>query len=386
MEAITLEKRVTAFTDEYGAFGGDISNPTVSTHVIITAIIVEDTNIAILSEAVEKIRKKYFTNSEMKSSSIGKNHARRMRIIEELLPLPFTIFAIVFDKSELSKYIGSQYKKTFYKFINRIVHEQLTKAFPRLTVISDEIGRSEYMESFAKYIKEHEKPMNLLGESEFAFGNSKNNVLIQVADIISGSLAYDFDLHKKNIENPSYKQILSKKITIDFFPRDYKSYIVDTASMPDGDKEIAEICVKQAIDYIEKHSHDDDDDIKAQLIILRYLLFMFVNKQYKSYISTKELKRQLYYTPYSDISTQTFRTKLIGKMRDSGVIISSSQSGYKIPANEAELCDFINHGTTIIMPMLHRLKKCRDIIKLGTMERVDLFNKTEYSSLNKFFE
>lgn len=111
MEAITLEKRVTAFTDEYGAFGGDISNPTVSTHVIITAIIVEDTNIAILSEAVEKIRKKYFTNSEMKSSSIGKNHARRMRIIEELLPLPFTIFAIVFDKSELSKYIGSQYKK-----------------------------------------------------------------------------------------------------------------------------------------------------------------------------------------------------------------------------------------------------------------------------------
>ena len=31
---------VYAFTDEYGAFGWDIQNPSVSTHFIITAIII----------------------------------------------------------------------------------------------------------------------------------------------------------------------------------------------------------------------------------------------------------------------------------------------------------------------------------------------------------
>ena len=63
-----------------------------------------------------------------------------------------------------------------------------------------------------------------------------------------------------------------------------------------------------------------------------------------------------------------------------------NKKGYKIPAKEAELFDFINHGTTIIMPMLARLKKCRDIVKLGTANKIDLFDKTEYSSLKKYFD
>lgn len=88
------------------------------------------------------------------------------------------------------------------------------------------------------------------------------------------------------------------------------------------------------------------------------------------------------------MSTQAFRTRVIGKLRDSGVIISgsSAKKGYKIPTKESELFDFINHGTSIIMPMLERLKKCRDLIKLGTDNELDLFDKTEYQSLKKYFD
>ena len=106
------------------------------------------------------------------------------------------------------------------------------------------------------------------------------------------------------------------------------------------------------------------------------------------YIPTKELKNQLLYSLEQEFSTQTFRTRIIGKMRDEGVIIASSspKKGYKIPATKAELYDFINHGTTIILPMLERLKKCRDTIKLGTANQLDLFEKTEYSNLKKYFD
>ena len=88
------------------------------------------------------------------------------------------------------------------------------------------------------------------------------------------------------------------------------------------------------------------------------------------------------------MSTQAFRTKIIGGLRDKGVIISgsSAKKGYKIPSNTNELYDFINHGTSIIIPMLERLKKCRDIIKLGTLNQVDLFEKTEYAALKKYFD
>lgn len=38
-------EKVYAFTDEYGAFGWEIDNPSVSTHFIITAIIVKESDL-----------------------------------------------------------------------------------------------------------------------------------------------------------------------------------------------------------------------------------------------------------------------------------------------------------------------------------------------------
>ena len=124
------------------------------------------------------------------------------------------------------------------------------------------------------------------------------------------------------------------------------------------------------------------------MLIVKYLLFRFLNYEFDKYVTTKELKKQLEYTKLSDLSTQKFRMRIIAKLRDNGVIISgsSAKKGYKIPSNEKELLDFINHGTSIIMPMLSRLKKCRDSIKMGTINKLDLFQRTEYKSLKKYFD
>lgn len=68
------------------------------------------------------------------------------------------------------------------------------------------------------------------------------------------------------------------------------------------------------------------------------------------------------------------------------MIIASSVGGYKIPANENELFDFVDHGKNIIMPMLSRLKRCNDVIKMGTNGKVNLFERAEYQSLAKLME
>ena len=89
---------------------------------------------------------------------------------------------------------------------------------------------------------------------------------------------------------------------------------------------------------------------------------------------------------YERLSTQEFRNKIIAKLRDNEVIISSSPNGYKIPTTEEELYDFVNHGKNIILPMLSRLKKCNDVIKMGTNGKVNLFDKAEYRSLKELLE
>lgn len=378
-----------AYIDEFGSYGFEFSKDNVSTHFILTAIIVEDSKKDELEAKVEEIRKKYFQTGEIKSSHIGNNHQRRKIILNAIQALPFKIYAFVADKRKILENSGLRYKKSFYKFLNNFVYTELRINFRMLTVIADEVGGNEYIQSFSKYIKSKAQPLTFFDESEFNIVDSKKSVIVQLADFVSGCLAYSFDENKKlKAENNDYRKMLSSKLLkIKEFPETFDSYIVRKDSLDSKyNPQIAEICFRHAEAFLENHNSSEDIEIKQQVAVLNYLLFRFMNNSERKYIPTKELKNQLLYLGYDQISTQKFRTRIIAKLRDAGVIISSSPNGYKIPSTEEELCDFINHGQSIIVPMLSRLKKCRDAIKLGTNGDIDLFDKSEYNELKQFFD
>ena len=75
---------------------------------------------------------------------------------------------------------------------------------------------------------------------------------------------------------------------------------------------------------------------RARIITLRFLLSQMVNNP-DSYISTRDIRRHLESLKLDSYTTQSFRNKIIAKMRDEGVLITSSQHGYKIPTSEAEM-------------------------------------------------
>lgn len=378
-----------AFVDEFGAFGYDFSNSGCTTHFIISAIIVDRDNLPIVANGVSAIRQKYFQQGEIKSSKIGKNHKRRITIINELKQLPFQIFAFVCDKQKVYENSGLRFKKSFYKFLNNIIYQELRIAYSNLAITADEIGDNDYLQSFAEYVKSKEIPLDLFDNSQFRFENSKYNVILQLADVISGSLAYHYDERKKlDAEGYNYISILGDKILrIKVFPETFETFNVNQNDHnPEYNPEIADICYRKAKYFIEINSKTEDVETKQQIAILNYLLFRFMNKSPRKYIPTKELINQLVYLGYEKMSLQTFRNKIIAKLRDNEVIISSSTGGYKIPSTEKELYDFVNHGKSIIMPMISRLKTCNDVIRMGTDGKINLFEKAEYNSLSKMFE
>lgn len=383
-------ERVYAFTDESGSFGWDLENKNTSTHFIITAIIVKESDIDKVRTAVADVQNRYFPKGEIKSSKIGKKHARRKKILEDTLDIPYKIFAIVVDKELLKDSRGLQFKKSFYKFMNNIVHKELRAAFKNLVVVADEIGGSDYMQSFCKYVEEHSEIPNLYVDSEFSFQNSKAEVIVQLADLISGTLSFLYDKHKKTSDVPDYLSILNDKIIrVEQYPKTYKTYDLEKCALAsEYDKDIAEICLHQAVDFINDHKDDDDELRQAQLIVLKYLLFRFMNNDTRAYIPTGELRSQLMCTKYGAVKIQTFRNQIIGGMRDAGVIISGSHNkkGYKIPSKRSDIEDFLSHNVSIILPMLERLKKCRDKIVLGTSGEVDLYQSDAYKELKNFVE
>lgn len=272
------------------------------------------------------------------------------------------------------------------RFTNNLVHKELRAAFPILTICADELGTNEYMQGFIKYVKEREEYPDLFQQRNFYFENSKNSVIVQLADFISGTLLFSYDAVKRE-GSPDYLSILRNKIIrIENYPKKMMEYVFNGGALAvHYDQRIANISLKRAQMFTSKFDDSNEEDVKIQLQVLKYLCFRFINNDTRDYISTKEIMNYLKRSLGVSVSVQYFRTRIIAKLRDNNVIISSSPKGYKLPSKEAELYDFINHGTTIIMPMLGRLKKCRDIINLETLGEVDLFNNTEYRDLQRYF-
>lgn len=380
---------VYAFTDEYGAFGWKLDNPTVSTHFIITAVIVKESDVSEYEEKAEAIRSKYFQTGEIKSQKVGANHERRLRILRDVLQLPASFFAVCIDKKACQENMtlkGLYFKESYYKFMNNIVHRELRRAFQRVIVVADEMGSNEYMQSFCKYVQSRQNMPNFLDGLSFGFQDSKNDVRIQIADFISGTLAYVYDEHKRDKTAPNYGKILEKKTSVLLYPQTYNTYVFEDRVGSEFDDTIAKLCFAQAVKFIETNSASTEPETNAQVIVLQYLLYRFMNNDTRGYIYTSELKERLEYTGLGKMPDSTFRMRIIGKLRDKGVIIASSQKGYKIPSKQSELYDYINHDAKIVIPMLSRLKKCRDIVRLATANGLDVLDHTEYKDLKRFFD
>lgn len=385
-------ERIFAFTDEYGAFGWEIEDPNVSTHFIISAVLVKEGDLDAFRTDAEAIRKRYFQSGEIKSKITGNNHARRLKILEELKKLPFSVFAVCIDKKSCLENMtmkGLLYKKSFYKFMNNIVHSELRRSFKNITVVADEMIDNDYMQSFCRYFDEHQDIKSFWGDADFQYYSSKADVGIQVADYISGALARVYDTHKHTSDTPDYYGVLKEKIThIEFYPRDYKSFNLDTSAIAkDYDKPVAELCFSRAADYINKNENDRDEYVRARVLVAKHLLFRFMNNDIRGYIPTSELLERIRHAGLPIKSERAFRQEIIGKLRDEGVIIASSnKGGYKIPSKESDLYDYVNHDANIIIPMLARLKKCRDAIKLGTINGLDLLDHPEFQQLRSYID
>lgn len=152
----------------------------------------------------------------MKSSKVKANHSRRILILKELARIDFKIFALVVDKQRIYDESGLNYKKSFIKYLNGILYNDLTNYYPKLELSSDELGTKEFMSEFGNYLIKNHAP-NLLGEYDVAFVNSKSNVLIQLADFISGTIAFGFEKNKCCNEYKEFYEIIKERVIAYYF-------------------------------------------------------------------------------------------------------------------------------------------------------------------------
>ena len=381
-------RKLSAYVDKYGDPNLNLDANDVSAAYVIAAVIVNADDATNLVIQLEEIRKKFFQTGEMRSKTVGKNDKRRHKILDELLPLNFRCMCLIVDKRRLTSK-GFAFKRSFLKNLNGKLHSRLFRLFPGIQVTADEHGGSEFMTGFLKYVDALHQP-DLFNRSGFEFANSKNSVLIQLADFIAGTVARGFD--QKKLSDP--KQLFigklratSKLIAIEHFPPDNYNF-KDTEFADDAkfDARIAELAFNSAKIYIKENEVSLDADVRARLEALDYLLAHYHYSLKNDYVETHKLMEHLIGTVGINYSQQQFRNKIIGKLRDNKVLIASSRQGYKIPCCQADLNDFVNYQNKFISPMISRLRKCYEQVFATTLGELNILSAPEHQYLQKIVE
>ena len=373
------------FIDEFGDTSLETQDDVVSNYFILAATIVSNSEIEEVRTNVETLRKKHFQTGEIKSSKVGrKKDKRRIKILTDISRLDIKFYIVVIDKKKLKKTGGLIYKKLFYKFMNGIMYRTLFEVFPNAKVRADEHGYPEYMESFKKYVLDKKVP-DLFDKITFESLNSKDDSLIQISDFVAGTISRIVDTAKLSENSEKFFSILKNQIIrIDEWPMKPSPYSgkIGLNHGTEFDEKIRELSFNQASIFVDKNSDSSDEQIIDQVNVLQYLLYHFKFINSYDYVYGDKL---LHYCKYGQ-TKHYLHSSIIAKLRDCGVIISSCTKGYKIPANAEDLSIYVEQTHSKILPMLLRLDKANQKIKLATKKEIDLLKFDKYLYLKEAIE
>jgi hypothetical protein len=130
----------------------------------------------------------------------------------------FLYFSIVFNKRKLTG-DGFKYKESFYKYACRLVFENAKAHLNNATVVIDGSGSREFRRELTTYLR---KRINDVKSENRYIGkikiqDSKNNNLLQLADMICGAIARSYT--EKEDRETYRNYVKHREISVQFWPK-----------------------------------------------------------------------------------------------------------------------------------------------------------------------
>lgn len=371
-----------AFVDEFGNPNLEVEKEGASQSFIVAAVLVEGAQLGRLRTELEVIRKRFFQTGEMKSSSLAGNLSRWKRLLAALAPLPFKFYGLAVDKRRLERDGGLRWKGSFYKNLCGRAYSKLFEGVPDLRVRADRYGRPEFMQSFARYIDKHHPP-TLFERARFEFVDGEQDVAVQLADIVAGVLARVVDSDKTRAGSEQLFSLLRRHaLGLDMWPPRYDLPAVPTPEGDGPDARIARLAIAKARAYLAANDEPSEPDVRCRVAVLEVLL-LEAQFDERGSLASGYLVDVLRSRSLSAKDENWLRRHVIAPLRDADVIITSSPAGYKLPSSRADLEAFVRHADAVCIPMLNRVSRACDAVKLATHGDVDVLEERFASKLSK---
>ncbi len=375
---------LTAFVDEFGTNELDANKPGVSHLFICVAVVVDSAGLTETDAAVRQMSTDLCGGAEIASKRIGGDHKRRLQFLERIQNLPFGYFALVINKDKLPKDSGYQFKRSFYKNINAMLYEKLARTGDSIKIVADRIGGAEFMASFGPYLQSRGLP-SLFQQCPQVFADGAVTPLIQLADLIAGTLSYCFDPERKGEHSRQFRDILRHRESgIQCWPWDRESALEHDDSPSTYDSQLRKSMQVRVARFLDKFENEPEAERQMQVITLKELLFarQFEDRDRQAIVADVLMER-LNQAGHLQLGKQAFQSRVIGRLRDEGIILAGTSDGYRLAWSEKDIRDYLDHDQTIIEPMLHRMLTARDSVRSDTAGHLDILDQEKYQRLKK---
>jgi hypothetical protein len=181
------------FIDESGDPGFKITEGSSQHFVIALIIFQNELDAEETAVAIKKMRKvqKHTDQFEYKFNKCDRKH--RLSFLKCVQPFNFAIRAIVFDKTNIKSQHLRTKKEDFYRFALRMVLEHNYGTIKNAKIRLDGRGDHSFRRQLTTYLRQHLNSSTQHVISNLRFRDSKQDVLIQLADMVAGSLRRYFD-------------------------------------------------------------------------------------------------------------------------------------------------------------------------------------------------
>lgn len=206
------------FIDESGDTGMKLDKGS-SRFFIITVLFFEDDEEALKCDLkINEIRKTLGLKNEYEFHFSEASKRVKEVFIESIIKYNFFYITMVINKEALYGE-GFKYKDPFYKYVCGLVLENSKPVLDNAKIVLDGSGSKNFRLQLASYLR---KKINTEGSKKIKdvkIQDSKKNNLIQLADMICGSVARSFTSNAKD-KNDYRKKLLAKEFDLKVWPKE----------------------------------------------------------------------------------------------------------------------------------------------------------------------
>lgn len=198
------------FIDDSGDPGFKLDKGSSPFFVISLVIFDDNLEAEKTAVAIKNLRRALKFPDDVEFKFFKSSKKVREKFLHAINPYKFRIRSLIVEKSRIRSKELKDNKESFYGYFVKMVLKYSNDSIYNAKIKIDGSGDRSFRRSFLSYLRRelNFKQKKLVGNCRLV--DSKENVLIQMADMVSGSIRRSYDKEKR--DSKLYKDIIKKHI------------------------------------------------------------------------------------------------------------------------------------------------------------------------------